>query len=63
MYAGVDKGDSGLPDIEDEMYDLDDLDDEDKEEDKNLDMPASWCLPIDISKRDYEMRLVWYWHK
>ena len=57
MLAGGDRNSLDIPDLDDED-DLDDLDDDgqEKEEDKCLDMPTSWVLPIEITKKEYETR-------
>lgn len=45
-----------IPDVEDDIGDLDDDEEEENEMDKNLDMPPSWVEPIKLSLRDFQMR-------
>ena len=55
LLVGTDKVTLEVPDVEEELFDLDD-DEKENEEEKHLDMPASWCQPIVITKREYETR-------
>ena len=55
LLVGSEKVTLDIPDVEEELFDLDD-DDKEKEEEKHLDMPASWCLPIVITNKEYETR-------
>jgi len=54
VFPSSDKPLLSIPDPDEDL----DLDDEDEEEEveKHLDMPASWCLPIEISSKGrYEL--------
>nr|XP_009860275.1 dynein regulatory complex subunit 7 [Ciona intestinalis] len=55
MLAGSDQTQIEIPDAEEELYDLDD-DEKENEDEKHLDMPATWVLPICVTKNQYEMR-------
>uniref|UniRef100_H2YT25 Coiled-coil domain-containing protein 135 n=1 Tax=Ciona savignyi TaxID=51511 RepID=H2YT25_CIOSA len=55
MLAGSDQSQIEIPDAEEELYDMDD-DEKENEDEKHLDMPASWVLPILVTKNQYEMR-------
>ncbi|XP_077969696.1 dynein regulatory complex subunit 7-like [Styela clava] len=56
MFIGSKEPGLEIPDLEDEIDDFDDLDEEGKDDEKHLDMPASWVKRIEISERDYDSR-------
>jgi len=55
LLVGADRIQTEIPDADEELYDLDD-EEQENEEEKHLDMPASWTLPIIITNKQYETR-------
>lgn len=55
LMVGASQPKVDFPDIDDDLLDLDE-DDDDVEEDKYLDMPASWIKPIVITPKQFESR-------
>jgi len=54
LLTGGDRSALDIPDLDEDEFD--DLDDEEKEEDKSLDMPATWVLPIAVTPKEFETR-------
>ncbi|KAF6021549.1 CCDC135 [Bugula neritina] len=54
MFPSSDKPLLSIPDLDEDL----DIDDEDEEEDveKHLDVPPSWCDPIEITYKEFESR-------
>ena len=44
-----------IPDLDDDLLDFED-EDEDAEEDKSLDMPATWVSAIEVTAKQFESR-------
>lgn len=59
MFVGMGHTGVELPGEDEELDEFDDFDDEHSEEEKHLDMPATWVLPIELSLKDYNSRFVY----